>query len=196
MRKVGLYSGSFNPIHIGHLALANYLCEYGAFDEVWFVVSPTNPWKVDDQLLPDSLRLELVKLSIGDYPRFRASDFEFSLPQPSYTVNTLEALASAYPDIQFSLIIGADNWVRFDEWKGWQTIQERYEIYVFPRPDYPIDSSRPIPANVHITDTPLLDISSTFIRKAMDEHRDVRFFMQPRAWQRLCEYFSTTNNTN
>lgn len=107
--KTGIFSGSFNPIHIGHLALANYLCEFGEVDEVWFVVSPHNPLKKPADLWPDELRLRLVQLAIGDYPYFHASDFEFHLPRPSYTIHTLDCLKKAYPDREFHLIIGSDN---------------------------------------------------------------------------------------
>jgi nicotinate-nucleotide adenylyltransferase len=115
-RKTGIFSGSFNPIHIGHLALANYLCEYEGLDEIWFMVSPQNPLKTKAELWSDELRLQLVELSISDYPRFRASDFEFHLPRPSYSVYTLEKLREAYPDREFYFIIGSDNWERFGRW--------------------------------------------------------------------------------
>ena len=115
--KTGIFSGSFNPIHIGHLALANYLCEFCGLDEVWFVVSPHNPLKEQADLWPDELRLRLVQLAIGDYPHFRASDFEFHLPRPSYTVHTLDCLKSSYPKREFHLIIGSDNWLTFDRWR-------------------------------------------------------------------------------
>ena len=107
-RKTGIFSGSFNPIHIGHLALANYLCEYEGLDEIWFMVSPQNPLKTKAELWSDELRLQLVELSISDYPRFRASDFEFHLSRPSYSVYTLEKLREAYPDREFYFIIGSD----------------------------------------------------------------------------------------
>jgi tRNA threonylcarbamoyladenosine biosynthesis protein TsaB len=114
--KTGIFGGSFNPIHMGHLALANYLCEYNGLDEIWFLVSPHNPLKQQTDLWDDNLRLELVKLAIADYPKFRASDFEFHLPRPSYTIHTLDALHKAYPNREFTLIIGADNWLLFPRW--------------------------------------------------------------------------------
>ena len=112
---VGIFSGSFNPIHIGHLALANYLCEFEGLDELWFLVTPRNPFKVGQDLMPDELRLELVRLAVEDYPKFRASDFEFHLPRPSYTIHTFEKLKEAYPTVTFHLIIGSDNWLSFPQ---------------------------------------------------------------------------------
>lgn len=114
--NIGIFSGSFNPIHIGHLALANYLCEYGDLDEVWFMVTPHNPLKEENELMDDKLRLKLVQLATEGYPKFRASDFEFHLPRPSYTVHTLDALKRTYPQHTFHLVIGSDNWRLFHRW--------------------------------------------------------------------------------
>ncbi len=115
--NIGIFSGSFNPVHIGHLALANYLCEYEGLDEVWFMVTPHNPLKEETLLMDDELRLKLVQLAVAGYPKFRASDFEFRLPRPSYTVHTLDSLKQAYPEYTFYLIIGSDNWNLFSQWK-------------------------------------------------------------------------------
>ena len=123
--NIGIFSGSFNPVHIGHLALANYLCEYEGLDQVWFMVSPRNPLKEADELMDDSLRLKLVQLAVEGYPKFRASDFEFRLPRPSYTVHTLDELRRAYPQHVFHLIIGSDNWLLFPRWRESERILPR-----------------------------------------------------------------------
>lgn len=193
MKKVGIYSGSFNPIHIGHLALANYLREYESFDEIWFVVSPNNPWKEGEELLPDDFRLQLVEKSIAGYDYFKASDVEFHLPKPSYTVFTLEMLRKKYPDIKFCLIIGADNWVKFDHWKDSSQIIAHHDIYVYPRKGFAISESQELAENIHIVHSPILEISSTFIRQAMKEGHDIRFFVHPGAWNCLCHYYNELN---
>ena len=136
--RTGVFSGSFNPIHIGHLALANYLCEYGEVDEVWFLVTPQNPFKQKAELLGDDLRLEMVRRAVAGYPRFVASDFEFRLPRPSYTVNTLHHLAEAYPDREFYLIIGADNWASFAQWKSPEEILAHHHLLIYPRRPYEV----------------------------------------------------------
>ena len=188
-RKTGIFSGSFNPIHIGHLALANYLCEYEGLDEIWFMVSPQNPLKTKAELWSDELRLQLVELSISDYPRFRASDFEFHLPRPSYSVYTLEKLREAYPDREFYLIIGSDNWVLFPCWYQSERILVENHILVYPRPGYPV-SSDSLPENVKVVSSPTFEISSTFIRRAMEEGKDVRYFLHPAVYEALLSAFS------
>ena len=173
---IGIFGGSFNPIHIGHLALANYLCEWGWVDEVWFLVSPHNPLKDRGDLWPDEQRLRLVERAIEGYAKFRASDFEFHLPRPSYMVNTLRALREAYPEHDFFLIIGSDNWDAFPRWYKHDELLAENRLLVYPRPGYPVDEAS-LPGNVTLVEAPLLDISSTFIRQALGEGKDVRFFM-------------------
>lgn len=182
--KIGIYSGSFNPIHIGHLALANYLCEYQGLDEVWFLVSPHNPLKKEHELMDDVLRLRLVQLAVAGYPKFRASDFEFSLPRPSYTVHTLDALKHHYPQHQFSLIIGSDNWHYFSRWYEAERILAENNLIVYPRPGYPVQEAA-LPPRVTLADTPLLEISSTFIREALQQGKDVRYFLHPAVYEAL-----------
>ncbi len=182
--KIGIYSGSFNPIHIGHLALANYLCEYEGLDQVWFLVSPHNPLKEQSDLMEDSLRLRLVQLAVAGYDKFVASDFEFHLPRPSYTIHTLDALKQHYPQHTFTLIIGSDNWYHFHRWYQWERILAENPLMIYPRPDYPVDASA-LPSGVRLAPTPLLEVSSTFIRQALAEGRDVRYFLHPAVYQAI-----------
>lgn len=188
--RTGIFGGSFNPIHIGHLALANYLCEYGGIDEVWFMVSPQNPHKEEQGLYPEKFRLHLVESAIRDYPRFKASDFEFSLPRPSYTIHTLQKLKETYPGRSFELIVGSDNWHSFHKWKDAEQIIAGNRILVYPRPGHPVDENT-LPATVRLVKAPLLDISSTFIREAMAAGKDVRYFLHPEVWKGLAEGFKT-----
>lgn len=185
--KTGIFGGSFNPIHIGHLALANYLCEYSGLDEVWFLVSPHNPLKEQSDLWDDNLRLELVRLAVADYPKFRASDFEFHLPRPSYMLHTLDALQLTYPERAFTLIIGADNWELFPRWYRADEILDRHQIMVYPRPGYRVDAHT-LPSSVQLVDTPLLEISSTFIRRSLQEGKDVRYFLHPAVFARISQF--------
>lgn len=174
--KTGIYGGSFNPIHIGHLAIANYLCEYTSLDELWLMITPGNPLKENINLLPDTLRLKMVSEAIADYPKMKASDFEFHLPRPSYTLHTLEALQSAYPQREFFLIIGADNWKAFPQWHQSTRIINQFSVYIYPRRGYTINPSD-LPKNVTYIDAPLIDISSTFIREGLSNGKDLRFFL-------------------
>lgn len=176
MKRTGIFSGSFNPIHIGHLALANYMCEFESLDEVWFVVSPHNPLKNSDELVDDEIRLNWVKKAIGDYPHFLASDIEFSLPRPSYTFKTLQALEEEYPDREFILIIGADNWLCFEQWKDYDRILAEYPVLIYPRKGFEIDPLA-LPADVILTEAPQMEVSSSFIREALRRDKDVRFFL-------------------
>ena len=184
IKKVGIFGGSFNPIHIGHLALANYLCEFSYLDEVWFMVSPQNPLKRNDKLWDDELRLELARLATEDYPKFKVCDIEFQLPRPSYTIHTLNALKEAYPGHEFTLLIGADNWKLFPHWKASDEIIAHHKVLVYPRPGYEIDENE-LPPSVSLVHTPLLEVSSTFIRESSEAQKDVRHFLHPKVWDRI-----------
>lgn len=162
MKSVGIFGGSFNPIHTGHIALAKSLCEKAGLDEVWFMVSPMNPFKkAATDLLDDQLRLEMVKKALEGEPQLQACDYEFHLPKPSYTWHTLQAISKDYPDIRFTLLIGGDNWAAFDKWYHHDDILAHYPIVVYPRKDSDIGE---VPEGVTIVETPLLNISSTEIR--------------------------------
>lgn len=162
MKKVGIFGGSFNPIHTGHISLAKSLCEKAGLDEVWFMVSPMNPFKTAaTDLLDDQKRLEMVKIALEGEPQLQACDYEFHLPKPSYTWHTLQAMSKDYPDITFTLLIGGDNWAAFDKWYHHDDILAHYPIVVYPRKDSDIGE---VPEGVTIVETPLLNISSTEIR--------------------------------
>lgn len=186
--KTGIFSGSFNPIHIGHLALANYLCEFEGLDEVWFMVSPQNPLKEQANLWPDALRLKLVELAIEGYHRFRVSDFEFHLPRPSYSVHTLEKLRETYPEREFYLIIGSDNWSMFHHWREPERIIAENRIWIYPRPGFPVDESL-LPETVRTVHSPMFEVSSTFIRQALKQGKDVRYFLHPEVNRHITETF-------
>ena len=181
MKKIGIYSGSFNPIHHGHVMLANYLVEFSDLDELWFVVSPQNPLKKKDELLDDAERLKMVQLAVGDDPRFRVSDIEMHLPRPSYTINTLTALSEQYLDYQFVFICGMDSLQNLHYWREYQKILDNYELLVFPREGYDGGDLINNPS-VTVLKTPILEISSTFIRQCVKEGRDVRHFMPERTF--------------
>ena len=164
MKDVGIFGGSFNPIHYGHLRLAEYFVNSGRVDEVWLLVSPQNPLKERGMLLDASFRLELARAAVSGHAGIEASDFEFSLPLPSYTWRTLRALTEAYADCRFSLIIGADNWARFDRWARHDEILARYPLLIYPREGYPIDATT-LPQGVSLAQAPLFPYSSTAVRE-------------------------------
>lgn len=184
--RIGLYSGSFNPIHHGHVMLANYLIEFSNLDELWFVVSPQNPLKKKADLMDDADRHKMVELALEGDERMKASDVEFSMPQPSYTINTLRALKKQHPEDQFVFICGMDTLEGLPRWKEYQAILEDFELLVFPRKGYDGGDLLHHP-HVQVVETPVIEVSSTFIRNSFKEGKDVRHFMPERAYQYLME---------
>jgi len=183
--KIGLYFGSFNPVHIGHLAIANYMIGFTDLDQLWFVISPQNPLKRRITLLEDHKRRTLLNIAIEEDDRLRVSDIEFKLPKPSYTVDTLAYLKELHPDNKFVLIMGSDGLPTFRKWKNYKVIEDNYTRYVYPRPGYPyIQDENP---NSMIVNAPQMDISSTFIRNALLAHIDIRHFLPPNVYDYIVQ---------
>lgn len=172
--NIGLYFGSFNPIHIGHLIIANVMTDY--LDRVWFVVSPRNPFKQTKSLLHTFDRYEMVEKAIQDNHKLLACDVEFSMPKPSYTIDTLIYLSEKHPQHQYKLILGSDNLVQFPQWKNYQRILDNYGLLVYPRTEV-IESELLDHLRVTIVDAPLLDISASFIRKSIKAKRSIRYLV-------------------
>lgn len=175
--KIGIFSGSFNPIHIGHLILADYITEFTDVDEIWFSVTPHNPLKDTSELLDENIRYEMVSKALEPYSKFKVSNFEFTLPRPSYTINTLEALSENYPEHEFSLILGADNWDNFHQWKDYKTILDKFHIYVYPRLGYTLSISKALRGKVEGLESPIIEISSTFVRNSIAEGKFLKAFL-------------------
>lgn len=174
--QVGLFFGSFNPVHIGHMIIANFIATHTSLDEVWMVVSPHNPLKNKKTLAKDRDRLHLVQLAIGDNPNLRASDIEFGLPKPSYTVDTLAYLREAYPNKTFNLIMGGDNLATLHKWKNYEVLLRDYHIYVYARPGYELG---PLATHdsVTILEAPLLSISASYIRQQLKEQNSIQYLV-------------------
>jgi nicotinate-nucleotide adenylyltransferase len=190
--ETGLFFGSFNPVHIGHMAIANYIAEYSSLREIWFVVSPHNPLKTKETLLGDRDRLYMTELAIGDDPRFRVSDVEFTLRQPSYTIDTMAYLTEKYPSRRFTLIMGEDNLTTLHKWKNAEELVKRYPIVVYPRVKPGRKSSKRLieilqMASVREISAPVMEISGTFIRSAIREGKDVSWFVPAPAWKYIRE---------
>ena len=184
--KVGLFFGSYNPIHMGHLAIANYFIEYTNLDKLWFVISPQSPFKTKQTLLSETQRYNMVYTAIEDDSRFKACNIEFHLPKPSYTVDTLTYLAEKYPEHEFSIIMGADNIINFHKWKNYKIIAKNHEIYVYKRPGIDL-SLYESSDRVHIVNAPQIEVSASFIRKAIAEKKDVRYFLHKDVWKYIDE---------
>jgi nicotinate-nucleotide adenylyltransferase len=177
----GLFFGSFNPIHTGHLIIASYMVEYGFVDEMWFVISPHNPLKDPNILIDERHRLQMVNLAIGNDKRFRSCDLEFSLPKPSYTIDTLIKLKELYPENQFAIVMGADGLKTFDLWKNSDVIIKNCKRFVYPRLSEKDFANQKV-ENGTVVAAPLLDISSTFIRKAIKDGKDLHYFVPENVW--------------
>jgi nicotinate-nucleotide adenylyltransferase len=192
MAKIGLYFGSFNPVHIGHIAIAGYMTEFTDLDQVWFVVSPHNPLKKKESLLADHHRYYLAQLAIGDSDRLKASDIEFKLPVPSFTIDTLSYLKEKYPINEFCLVMGEDNLYTLHKWKNAAELVRNYPIYVYPRPVSEKPSSVLLDqillaADVHQVNAPLMEISGTFIRNGIKNGKDMSYFLPAAVWKYIRE---------
>ncbi len=172
--RTALLGGTFNPLHNGHLTIAQSVLDQHLADEVWMLITPCNPWKTGQDLLDDRIRYDMVASAVKDIPGIQASDFEFSLPKPSYTANTLRSLSASYPDREFILTIGADNWVKFDAWREYGFILRNYSIIVYPRQDC---APSTLPAGVTLLNCPLVNISSTRIRQMVHQGQPIDKFV-------------------
>ena len=187
-KKVGIFGGSFNPIHTGHIALAKSLCQQAGLDEVWLMVSPMNPFKKEaTDLLTDKLRLEMAEQAVANEPKLKACDYEFHMPKPSYTWHTLQALSQDFPNVSFTLLIGGDNWAFFDKWFHHEDILSHYPIVVYPRKGCNIGK---VPSGVTIVETPLLNISSTEIRQRIKEGKSIHGMVPDSIEPLAMQYYS------
>jgi len=186
--NIGLFFGSFNPIHVGHLIIANHMAENSDLDKVWFVVTPHNPHKKKNTLLSDHHRLQMVNIAVEEYPNLEVSNIEFDLPQPSYTVNTLIHIGEKFPQHQFSLIMGEDNLKSFHKWKNYETILENYQIYVYPRVANETAKSELLAhKHIHQISAPIVELTSTSIRKGIAAEKNIRPLVPQNVWNYLDE---------
>ena len=187
--KIGLYFGTFNPIHVGHLIIANHMAEHADLDQVWMVVTPHNPLKKKSTLLADHHRLEMVFLATQDFPKIKPSDIEFKLSQPNYTVNTLVHLEEKFPEHTFSLIMGEDNLRSFHKWKNYEAILAHHDIYVYPRVATTADATEnSVSENhpkIHLIDAPIVEISSTSIRENVKKGKNVLPLLPSKVWEHI-----------
>jgi nicotinate-nucleotide adenylyltransferase len=186
--KIGLYFGTFNPIHVGHLAIANHMAEYSDLDKIWMVITPHNPFKKKSSLLDNHHRYQMVERALEEYPKISASTIEFDLPQPNYTVNTLAHLQEKYPSYEFCLIMGEDNLKSFHKWKNYEVILESHELYVYPRISEGVVETRfDDHPKIHKVAAPIMEISSTMIRNGIKDHKNIRPLLPAEVYQYLDE---------
>ncbi len=184
--KIGLFFGSFNPVHNGHLMLANYIVEFTDLDSIWFVVSPQNPFKIQQSMLDEKHRLEMLELAVRNEPRFEVCDIEFHMPKPSYTIDTLMQLSKLHPDTDFYLICGMDNLTNFHRWKNYQAILDNYHLLVYPRKGY-VGGELLNHKSVQLIEAPEIEVSSTFIRDAIAKGKDIRYFMPNESYKYMID---------
>lgn len=188
MKSIGLFFGSFNPIHLGHTNLAEYIFRFSGVDEIWFIVSPRNPLKEQSELIDENLRLKMLQLATGDKDYLVASDIEFDLPKPSYTIKTLNTLSEIFPEDDFILLIGSDNMQIFDQWKDYQTILDDYSVLVYPREGYPYEEYEEMYPEMQILEeAPFFDVSSTQIRELIKNNQDVSHWLHADVYQFIKE---------
>ena len=185
--KVGLYFGTFNPIHVGHLIIANHFAEHSDLEEVWCVVTPQNPFKTKQSVLDNHQRLEMVYLATNEYPKIKPSDIEFQLPQPNYTVHSLAYLEEKYPKHEFALIMGEDNLASLPKWKNAEVLLDRYPIYVYPRKIEQSYAAVDSKGTIIKVDAPIIEISSSFIRKSIKSAKNIRPLLPESVWVYLDE---------
>ena len=185
--KVGLYFGTFNPIHVGHLIIANHFAEHSDLEEVWCVVTPQNPFKTKQSVLDNHQRLEIVYLATKEYPKIKPSDIEFQLPQPNYTVHSLAYLEEKYPKHEFALIMGEDNLASLPKWKNAEVLLDRYPIYVYPRKIEQSYAAVDSKGTIIKVDAPIIEISSSFIRKSIKSAKNIRPLLPESVWVYLDE---------
>ena len=182
--KIGLYFGTFNPIHVGHMIIANHMAEFSGLEQIWMVVTPHNPLKTKSTLLEDAKRLQLVQIATEDFPKISPSDIEFKLPQPNYTVHTLAHLQDKFPQHEFSLIMGEDNLKSLHKWKNYEFILQNHDIYVYPRISSEVENlefkNHP---KIHIIDAPVVEISSTFIRNGIKNKKNIQPLLPEKVWK-------------
>jgi len=186
--KVGLFFGTFNPIHIGHMIIANYMVEFSDLEEVWFVITPQSPFKKKASMLSNYHRLAIANIAVENYPKLKTSDIEFNLSQPNYTINTLAYIEEKFPNNQFCLIMGEDNLKGFHKWKNYETILQNYELYVYPRiSEGKTDHQFVGHPKIQKVNAPIVQISSTFIRKSIQNKKDISTMLPSNVWKYIDE---------